>query len=572
MNKELQEKTGTQEPDAASVKKKRFGVIRKLKELWKNKKRRKWIVLAVIAVIMAVLALRSCGSKQAAVQTAYTEEPTAYRSITQTLSGSGTLQPANSYVVTTLKQGEILRADFEEGDTVTTDTVLYELDSSDVASNLEKAQLSLDQAQRSYEKAAYAQAPVAGVVASLNVRAGDNVQAGQTVATVRDNSTMTLKVPFASDDAAGFSVGQSAAVTLDNSFETLTGKVTMVSAADTVLTGNRIVRYVTISVSNPGGLTDTQAATATINNCGSSESTTLQYKAAVEVTASAGGTVSAINVKEGGKVSAGQAIVTFSSNAQNDQVQSASDNLRSAELTMKTTQDQMDDYTIKSPINGTIVDKQYKAGDRVESGKSMCTIYDLSYLELIMNIDELDISQVKVGQSVEITAEAVEGKTFTGTITKVSVAGTTTNGTTSYPVTVRIDENESLWPGMNVDAKIVVSANDNALAIPVGAVERGNRVLITAASPSASNAMEDASAPEGYVYVKVETGVSDNDYIEITSGLQEGDTVAYIPATASSISSYDQMMRDEAAMSGPPGGGSGGGPGGSGGPSGGPQG
>lgn len=572
MNKELQEKTGIQEPDAASVKKKRFGVIRKLKELWKNKKRRKWIVLAVIAVVMAVLALRSCGSKQAAVQTAYTEEPTAYRSITQALSGSGTLQPANSYVVTTLKQGEILRADFEEGDTVTTDTVLYELDSSDVASNLEKAQLSLDQAQRSYEKAAYAQAPVAGVVASLNVRAGDNVQAGQTVATVRDNSTMTLKVPFASDDAAGFSVGQSAAVTLDNSFETLTGKVTMVSAADTVLTGNRIVRYVTISVSNPGGLTDTQAATATINNCGSSESATLQYKAAVEVTASAGGTVSAINVKEGGKVSAGQAIVTFSSNAQNDQVQSASDNLRSAELTMKTTQDQMDDYTIKSPINGTIVDKQYKAGDRVESGKSMCTIYDLSYLKLIMNIDELDISQVKVGQSVEITADAVEGKTFTGTITKVSVAGTTTNGTTSYPVTVRINENESLWPGMNVDAKIVVSANDNALAIPVGAVERGNQVLITAASPSASNAMKDASAPEGYVYVKVETGVSDNDYIEITSGLQEGDTVAYIPATASSISSYDQMMRDEAAMSGPPDGGSGGGSGGSGGPSGGPQG
>ena len=544
MNKELQEKTGTQEPDAASVKKKRFGVIRKLKELWKNKKRRKWIVLAVIAVIMAVLALRSCGSKQAAVQTAYTEEPTAYRSITQTLSGSGTLQPANSYVVTTLKQGEILRADFEEGDTVTTDTVLYELDSSDVASNLEKAQLSLDQAQRSYEKAAYAQAPVAGVVASLNVRAGDNVQAGQTVATVRDNSTMTLKVPFASDDAAGFSVGQSAAVTLDNSFETLTGKVTMVSAADTVLTGNRIVRYVTISVSNPGGLTDTQAATATINNCGSSESATLQYKAAVEVTASAGGTVSAINVKEGGKVSAGQAIVTFSSNAQNDQVQSASDNLRSAELTMKTTQDQMEEYTIKSPIDGKVVSKVYKAGDRVETGKAMCTIYDLSYLEMIINIDELDVTKVKVGQTVELTADAVSGKTFAGTITKVSVAGTTNNGTTSYPVTVRVDQGTELWPGMNVNAKIIVAKSDNALSIPSGAVERGNKVLVTADSPSASKAVEGA-APKGYAYVEVQTGISDNDYIEIISGLQDGDTIAYIPPTASTTNSYEQMMREE---------------------------
>ena len=157
-----------------------------------------------------------------------------------------------------------------------------------------------------------------------------------------------------------------------------------------------------------------------------------------------------------------------------------------------------------------------------------------------MDIDELDISSVEVGQEVQITADAVEDQTYTGVVTEVSVAGTTSGGITTYPVTVRIDETDGLLPGMNVDAEIVISSADDVLAIPASAVNRGNTVLITADSPSASNAL-DQEAPEGYVYVEVETGVSDDSYIEIISGLQEGDTVAYLQ-TSSSSSSDDPMM------------------------------
>ena len=71
------------------------------------------------------------------------------------------------------------------------------------------------------------------------------------------------------------------------------------------------------------------------------------------------------------------------------------------------------------------------------------------------------------------------------------------------------------------------------------AVNRGNTVLITSDSPSAVNAL-DQEAPDGYVYVQVETGVSDDSYIEITSGLQEGDTVAYIQTSSSG--GMDMMM------------------------------
>ncbi|MPM18900.1 Multidrug resistance protein MdtA [bioreactor metagenome] len=207
---------------------------------------------------------------------------------------------------------------------------------------------------------------------------------------------------------------------------------------------------------------------------------------------------------------------------------------------MEASQKQLEDYTITSPIDGTIVDKQIKAGEKVESGNTLCIIYDLSYLEMTLSVDELDITQVSVGQNVTITADAVEGETFTGQVTKISMAGTTSNSATTYPVTVRIDDYGDLWPGMNVDAEIVLAENDNALSIPSAALERGNKVLITADSPSAANALED-KAPDNYVYVSVKTGVSNDDYIEITSGLQEGDTVAYLPVSSSS-SGMEMMM------------------------------
>ena len=66
----------------------------------------------------------------------YTEERVAPRTITNSLTGSGTLQPANSYTVTTLIEGEVLSADFEGGDMVEQDSVLYEIDSEDAAANI----------------------------------------------------------------------------------------------------------------------------------------------------------------------------------------------------------------------------------------------------------------------------------------------------------------------------------------------------------------------------------------------------------------------------------------------------
>ena len=514
--------------------------------LTKPKHGKRWLILSVTAVLLLALAGKFLlVQRPAAAAISYTEESVAKRTITNSLTGSGTLQPANSYTVTTLIEGEVLSANFEEGETVEADTVLYEIDSDDAAANIEKAQISLNQAQRSYESTAEnqtVQANSSGTLYTLEVKKGDEVSQGQTIATIRNDSTMTLTVPFPAEDAATFYVGQAAQVTLDGSFETLSGTVETVSGSEVVGTGNTVTRKVTIAVQNPGGLSASQVAAASVNGLGSAGNGTFTYQSESTVTASASGTVTAVHASEGSTVSKGQTLITLGGDDLEDQLQNAADSLRNAELSMENTQKQLENYTITSPISGTIIDKEYKAGDTVESGKTLCTIYDLSYLEMTLSIEELDISTVEVGQAVQITADAVEGKTFTGTVTKVSVAGTTSGGITSYPVTVRIDEADELLPGMNVDAEIVLEEAADTLAIPSSAVTRGSGntslVLVTQDSPSAANAVEQ-EAPEGYAYVQVETGISDDSYVQILSGLQEGDTAAYV---ARSTESGSMMM------------------------------
>lgn len=525
-------------------------VVRRKRKL-RPKKIIKWVVILLVLAALILLAARFFLRRNnlGIEQLTYTETAVGTRTITRSLSGSGTLQPANSYTVTTLIQGEVLSAGFEEGDIVEQDTVLYQVDSSDAANNIERSQISLNQARRSYQSTIdlpYIRSNSAGTVISLEVEVGDEVNQGQTVASIRDSATMELRVPFPSDDAVTFSVGQQADVILDGSFETLYGTVKSISGVDTVGVGNMVTRDVTISVTNPGGLSSTQTAAASVNGLGCAGNGTFTYRSESTVTAGASGTVTAVHVQEGSAVSKDTLLITLGGDNIENQLQNAADSLRTAELSMESTQEQLENYTITSPISGTIVDKQYKAGDTVEAGRTLCIIYDLSYLEMILNIDELDISSMAVGQPVRVTADAVDGRAFEGVVTKVSVAGTTSGGITSYPVTIRIDETEGLLPGMNVDAEIVIEEVSDVLSVPNAAVSRGrgniSQVLVTATSPSASSALEDQDAPEGYVYVRVETGVSDDDYVQIVSGLQQGDTVAYIPQAGSSGGMMFGMM------------------------------
>ncbi len=152
----------------------------------------------------------------------YLEASPEVRDVSNTLSGTGTLNPANTYTVKSLVEGKVLTGEFEEGDVLDEGSILYTLDSSDASTNFEKAEIAMQQAQRSYDKVVdrqYVRAEVDGTVSTLKVAKGDEVTSGQEVAIIRDSSKMLLTLEFPAADAADFSVGQTAQVTLDGTFE-----------------------------------------------------------------------------------------------------------------------------------------------------------------------------------------------------------------------------------------------------------------------------------------------------------------------------------------------------------------
>lgn len=149
----------------------------KLKLMLSGKKSRRWIVLCVAAVAViggAAAFMSRVKAKAAKVETTYTAAGVEKRSITNSLTGSGTLQPADSYTVTTLVSGEVLGDTFEEGDMVEKDQLLYTIDSSDVSSTESQAQTSYSQAL----KAKYPTADISGTVSEVYVSNGDAVNAG----------------------------------------------------------------------------------------------------------------------------------------------------------------------------------------------------------------------------------------------------------------------------------------------------------------------------------------------------------------------------------------------------------
>ena len=633
----------------------------------KKRKKRKGksgrIVIVFIVVLAALLGGFFLYKKRSGAQKSKGDQSVSTATVKRTditseLTASSSLSPKDTYEVTSLVEGEVIEANFEEGDVVEKGQVLYRIDASSMDSDMSSAQTSLQRAKESVQTAqsGYAEetariagntyrSTASGYIKTLYIKEGDKVNNGTKIADLYDDSVMKITVPFLSGEAAEINVGDEAAVILEDTGEQISGTVTVVSSMEETLSGGRLVKNVTVEVSNPGGLTTDTAASVKVDGFVCSAEGTFAAKTettlSVEISGNKSLEIENLLIHEGSYVEKNSELFQVTAKTAEeylkefkDAVESADDSLENAENKLSNTQDSVDDYTITAPISGTVITKNAKVGDKISKSSSgtttMAVIYDLSTMTLEMSVDELDVSSIKVGQSVEITADAVEGETFTGTVTNVSLQSSYSNGVTNYPVTVTLDDTGSLLPGMNVDAKIILDSSENALVIPASALMRGNRVYVKKSSDSTENAdtqrndssdnMGDADSerknhgdgtlnadsvdrqpdagaeasgsskgsgtdnsssksngsgksgssnvPDGFEAVQVTTGIINDDYVEILSGLSEGDEV-YISSDSGSSTQTNQMqMGGMGGPGGDMGGGTPGGPGGNGGPGG----
>ena len=541
--------------------------------------KKKAVIAAVVLVAVIAAASRILGGGKETAGDGAQEQKTAAvekRDVTSTLSASGSLEAKDSYNITSLVEGEVLAADFEEGDQVTKGQVLYQIDSSSMESqltssrnSLQRAQDSLADAQADYNEAlgkfsgnTY-KSTRSGYIRTLYIHAGDRVNGQTTVADVYDDKVMKLKVPFLSGDAAAIAPGTQCAVTLTDTGEMITGTVASVSNMDETITGGRIVRYVHVEVANPGGLTTSHMAVVTVGDLTCVEEGA--FEPSVETTMTAEDLDSTVEIEsllvsEGDYVTEGTPLFTMTASSADrlmrsyeNSLDSAQQQVENAQNSIESTQDNYDNYTITAPISGQVITKNVNAGETItrdsNSETTLAVIYDLSALTFEMSIDEMDIRNVKVGQKVEVVADAFENQTFSGTVTNVSINGSYSNGVTNYPVTVTLDEAGDLIPGMNVTGTILLDEVKDVLAIPADSLMRGDRVYVK--DPSAA---AEPGVPAGFRSVEVETGLISDDYVEIKSGLSEGDEV-YVDESSRN-SGFTMMM----PMGGPPGGGPGGGP------------
>ncbi len=561
----------------------------------KRKKLIKRIAIIVGAILLLIviinIALTSSKKQKEKEETMKNVQEVRVMNISSEISGSGTLLPKDSYTITSLVEGNVTNVYFSLGDKVVKDQLLLTIDSSTAYRTIANASSSVAQAQDSFNQAKYEyeklesdysdrtyKAPYAGTLKTFKIKKGDILNNNTEIGSIVDDSMMSIKLPFASNAIGQVKKGMTAILELQETAELLIGTVESVASANETSASGALVRYVTIVCDNPGGLTTDNTAIAVVGNVASLEDANFELNTDKNLTFSDGSNVevASVLVGEGAHVNKGTPLFTITEETFNNVLSNkkktylqAEESLTKAENSYDDSIDAYEEYFIKAPIDGTVITKDVKVGDKLQksssSAKTLTTIYDLSELTFNMDVDELDISKIKEGQVVNIQADAFNNKMFKGVITNVSLVSSNSNGVTNYPVTVTISDIGELLPGMNVDAYIVLANVENVVGIPADALQRGDVVYVLNTSPTivAGNYSTEGISdriknrvPEGFTAINVETGISNENYIEIKSGLQEGDKV-YI--SENSTNANQNMFQGPGGMGGgmggPPGGG-----------------
>lgn len=183
--------------------------------------------------------------------------------------------------------------------------------------------------------------------------------------------------------------------------------------------------------------------------------------------------------------------------------------------------------------NGTYLTAPYNlvvTSYSVPSTGSICTssnyvkVESLDDLYMTLSIDESEIGSVKVGQTASITVNANEDTKYTGTITKINQLGTYASSGSTFTATIKIENDGNVKIGMSASCTITLDKKENVIAVPIAAVqtkEDEKYVVVVNTDNSTSN-------------VTVTTGISDDSYVEITSGLSGGEKIQMKTTTTQS--------------------------------------
>ena len=200
-----------------------------------------------------------------------------------------------------------------------------------------------------------------------------------------------------------------------------------------------------------------------------------------------------------------------------------STDIAAAEARVAAAQSTLNLAFISTPFDGTVTQANPSVGDQVSAGTVAFRVDDLSHLLLDLQVSEVDINSVFVGQDATLTFDAILGKLYAGKVVEVGQSGDTVQGVVSFTVTVELtDADELVKPGMTAAVTVVVEEVNDVVLIPNRAVRLvdGERVVYK---------LVDGQA----VQVKIQLGSSsDTTSVLVGGDLKEGDLIILNPPSA----------------------------------------
>ena len=445
--------------------------------------RKKVILLAAVVIVAAAAGV---GIKVLFFSdeglTALTER-TPYARMSNTIEGTGTTLPADSVAYTTASDSEITAVYVSAGDTVEAGDLLYTQDSSELDEEIEGYQDEITELENTLSDAQdqladlqesmaalSVTAPFAGRVTDVAADVGDSVNAGTKLATLVDDSKMTLTQYFSYAYEDQIYVGMKAGISVASLMNTFEGTVTEIKKVDRVTPEGTRCFAVTVTVDNPGALTEGMSGAGYLA-ADSGEKLypavegTLEYYASKDLVAETGGELTAVNVSDYESVSRGKVLFSIDGSDLEKQMESVNRSITQTQEKITQTEEKItqaeekrSDYNVTAEISGKVIMVGVQEGESPrQAGQTAVTLYNMDSMTITANIDELDIDSIQMGMEVDITQSGAESDThYTGTVTEISYEATNTNGVAYFPITITIPSEGALSAGVNVSYTITV--------------------------------------------------------------------------------------------------------------------